>query len=620
MSSSNNEKDEKECQVLGCEVKNYIECQKCNFISCIKCTETFILGNSKAECMQCKTEYNEEYLRQKFSKSWMSGKYSKWKKSKLIERERGYLPATIEHIAIQNRLKEKGKYEQEYYQKSYNLKQKINNINSELNCLKHDLKSLRSNKELSKKDKQYAKTNIEQNITQVQHYLKLTLLEQNKYDIIYTGLKMSRYDNTYYNHMTNNQLNIRNNTIEELIEKLSETANYYYKEYIKNNVIPRRFIVDNQIYQYFRNNNTDELETIKEKEKKEKRAFIKPCPNKDCRGFLSTQWNCELCKVKVCKDCHEIKEESVNDNETEHKSRVSEQNSSHSTHVCLKENIETAKMLMKETRACPKCGVRIYKIDGCDMMWCTHCNTAFSWTTGKIETRNIHNPHYFAYLRQTGQHIERANHPDAQPLNRAAITDFGCDYNGRLDYRTFTTRAARIPSFVELRKTNKDFGIFYNTAIGEIFRLMGEIRDYNIYNLANRINYNPDMNKDLRISYLNKKITEKSYETTLMRRYKIVEYNKNIFILNDTLVNIFNDLLLNILQYPLDTVKAKDLTIEELIDPFFKFIEYYNSEVRKYTNLFGYDNVKYIIRKEFEKIIYKNSNTYVYHVKFTWIT
>jgi hypothetical protein len=609
---SSDEKEQKECQVLGCEVKNYIECQKCNFISCIKCTETFILGNSKAECMQCKTEYNEEYLRQKFSKSWMSGKYSKWKKSKLIERERGYLPATIEHIAVQNRIKEKGKYEHEYYQKSYELKQKIRNINSELYSLKYDLKCLRSNKELSKQDKQDSKNKIELNITQVQNYLKLTLLEQNKYDIIYHGLKRSQYDNTYYNHITGNQLNIRNNTIEELIEKLSEIADYYADKYHENNVVTRKFIVDSQIRVYLTRDQTNKLETNKEPEKKEKRAFIKPCPNKDCRGFLSTQWNCELCKIKVCKDCHEIKEESVSDDNTEHQS-------SHATHVCLKENIETAKMLMKETRACPKCGVRIYKIDGCDMMWCTHCNTAFSWTTGKIETRNIHNPHYFAYLRQTGQQITRANHPDAQPLNGAAITDFGCDYNGRLDYYTFTNRANRIPSFLELKRTNKDFNLFCTTGISEIFRLMGEIRDYNRFNLANRINYNPDMNKDLRISYLNKNITDKSFETTLMRRYKVIEYNKNIFMLNDTLVNIFNDLLLNVLQYHLDTVKAKDLTFEELIDPFFKFIEYYNSEVRKYTTLFGYDNVKYIIRKECEKINSKNSNTYVYHVKFTWL-
>jgi hypothetical protein len=219
-------------------------------------------------------------------------------------------------------------------------------------------------------------------------------------------------------------------------------------------------------------------------------------------------------------------------------------------------------------------------------MWCTHCNTAFSWTTGKIETRNIHNPHYFAYLRQTGQQITRANHPDAQPLNGAAITDFGCDYNGRMDYYTFTNRANRIPSFLELKRTNKDFNLFCTTGISEIFRLMGEIRDYNRFNLSNRINYNPDMNRDLRVSYLNKKITDKSFQTTLMRRYKVIEYNKNIFMLNDTLVNIFNDLLLNVLQYPLDTVKAKDLTFEELIDPFFKFIEYYNRIVCENTNWF----------------------------------
>jgi hypothetical protein len=605
--------EKKECQVLGCEVKNYIECQKCHFISCIKCTETFILGNSKAECMQCKTEYNEEYLRDKFSKSWITGKYANWKKSKLIERERGYMPATIEYIAVQNRIKEKEKYEHEYYQKSYNLKQKINNINSEIRCLKHDMKDLKLNKELSKKDKQEAKDKLEQNLTQLKNYLTITILEQNKYDIIYMGLKISKYNYPQYN-----RIYIQNNTIEEIIEKLTDVADYYTEKYKQNNVIPHRFMVDSQIRGYFAKDE-EEINKEKELEKKEKRAFIKPCPNKDCRGFLSTQWNCELCKVKVCKDCHEIKEDlNSNTNEEDqshatHQTRVLEHNQSHATHVCNKDNIETAKMLMKETRACPKCGVRIYKIDGCDMMWCTHCNTAFSWKTGKIETKHIHNPHYFAYLRETGQQIARYNHPDAQP--RREVTDFGCNYNGRIDYHTFMTRIRQSTVLNKMRQEHKDFNSFLKDMISEIFRLMGEIRDYNTYNLAHRTNYNPDMNRDLRISYLNKKITDKAFQTTLMRRYKVVEYNKNIFMLNDTLVNIFNDLLLNVLQYTPDNVKPEDLTLENLMQPFYKFIDYYNSELRKYTDLFGYDNVKYTIRKEYEKL--KNSN-YNY-LKFTWL-
>jgi len=112
---------------------------------------------------------------------------------------------------------------------------------------------------------------------------------------------------------------------------------------------------------------------------REKSNFIMKCGNPDCNGFLNNHWNCGLCETKTCKDCHFV---------GEHES-------------CDPDTVATVKLLKSDTKPCPKCHSNIFKIDGCDQMWCTQCKTAFSWRTGLIETK-IHNPHYYEWRRQNG--------------------------------------------------------------------------------------------------------------------------------------------------------------------------------------------------------------------------
>ena len=76
--------------------------------------------------------------------------------------------------------------------------------------------------------------------------------------------------------------------------------------------------------------------------------YVRACSAEGCRGFLSSQWKCGICEQWTCPDCHELKGMDR-----------------HCDHVCDPDNVETAKLLAKDTKSCPKCQTKIFKIDGC---------------------------------------------------------------------------------------------------------------------------------------------------------------------------------------------------------------------------------------------------------------
>lgn len=115
----------------------------------------------------------------------------------------------------------------------------------------------------------------------------------------------------------------------------------------------------------------------------ERKKFMKACPKNDCEGFLSSAWKCAVCECHVCKDCEVI---------------VDDKN----THTCDPNILASAKLLKKETKPCPSCASSIYKISGCDQMWCTQCHIAFSWNTGKKVRGHVHNPHYYEWIKNGG--------------------------------------------------------------------------------------------------------------------------------------------------------------------------------------------------------------------------
>ena len=117
-------------------------------------------------------------------------------------------------------------------------------------------------------------------------------------------------------------------------------------------------------------------------------VVVRKCPVDDCRGFLSTDWICELCSSVICQKCNDV----VVDPET---------------HECDPDNVKTVELLAKDSKPCPTCGTFIHKTSGCAQMWCPNCHTAFDWRTLNIETGIVHNPHYYEFQRSNNDFVPR---------------------------------------------------------------------------------------------------------------------------------------------------------------------------------------------------------------------
>lgn len=146
-----------------------------------------------------------------------------------------------------------------------------------------------------------------------------------------------------------------------------------------------------------------------------KSTFIKGCPADGCRGFLGEDFVCGLCSVNVCSDCHEI--------------RVGD-------HVCNADTVASVKALLKESKSCPTCASVISKIDGCDQMWCTQCQTAFSWTTGLVEQGRVHNPHFYEWARRNGGLRRETGDNCGMPSVQACLGMFDVDTQAAFGYAT----------------------------------------------------------------------------------------------------------------------------------------------------------------------------------------
>jgi hypothetical protein len=267
------------------------------------------------------------------------------------------------------------------------------------------------------------------------------------------------------------------------------------------------------------------LENVSSTNNKERALFVRACPDENCRGFLSSQWKCGICDKWSCPHCHEVKG-LTRDVE----------------HTCNADNLATARLLDKDTRPCPTCGTGIFKIDGCDQMWCTQCHTGFSWKTGKVEN-NIHNPHYFEYMRRTGNVAPR--NPNEVQCGQQLDNAFGMTIGNLMKGWDEGMADRRMMDRKNMRKVKITTNIEIEQLEVHILKLIRRLvhlrHDY--IPLYERDLRNINHNQELRVKYLRNKITKEEFQRTIQRLDKKNQKNTELSNVMRTILTTGTDIM-----------------------------------------------------------------------------
>jgi hypothetical protein len=289
--------------------------------------------------------------------------------------------------------------------------------------------------------------------------------------------------------------------------------------------------------------------------KEEKKTqMVVPCSMNDCRGFVVSEeksFACGMCKTEHCKKCRCKKDDE---------------------HKCDPNTLETIKLLASDTKPCPKCHIPIFKIAGCDQIWCTGCHTAFSWKTGQIETGHIHNPHYWEYLQKQGRDVDGVRNMmgiNARPNMNQCLT---------------------------LEDTIMDYSNEYYRGLCVAIMHMrhGTVQERDDMNA----------NKDLRKRYLLKEIDEKGLKMVLYKRERKRKFNAELVQILNMVYETTKDMIL--LSYTTKFVEyrsnakgkgtnfSKDL-VSNVCPEITNITNYSLEQIDKLCDRFNYVKPRYVI-------------------------
>ena len=492
-------------------------CPYCEFQSCRICVRKYVLNEVETKCMNCKKTWTRAHQNTILLPSFVNKELRAHQEQVFYEREMALFPATVE-IIEERRI--------------------THNLEMEYRIIQDKTSAEHANV-------YYLKTLIRENsrLIKLHNQTPKMYSDVNMEDLVKRDIQLTA-DYKMKKEELEQDVN-RKRILRSLILMTPENRKIVMAHYI-NGADPEE-ILDTLI-------RTGQMDIAS---KNVRTQFIRACPVETCRGFLSSKWKCGLCNVFTCSKCHvpktkkpRVQSETENANEKEDANEFTEEYDDDTTdnHVCNPDDIATAELLAKDTKPCPQCGTGIFKIDGCDQMWCTECRTAFNWRTGQLETGHVHNPHYFEYQRRIG-------------ANTRNILDMPCNalapnqYHGILRHLIYIAMNSASCSPIE-RVKNRLKPITNVTRIHIRERTLAYAISIDYYAEYVLPRYRPDAiqnNLELRVLYLIEQISKDEFKSSLSREAK--QFNKKIEIgqVVQTVIFGMSDILTRLVNFLRET-------------------------------------------------------------------
>ncbi len=401
---------------------------------------------------------------------------------------------------------------------------------------------------------------------------------KNAYDqeFLIKNLNKSFIENDYKNHRKTLLVEKEISKTQELMPMVSKTIEIEEHTKVLNKYMDERKELRNKL------NNLDtqirdinrSINNLKNSDvENERKQFIMPCPADNCKGYLSNKYKCGICNLYTCPDCLEV----IGYNK-------------HEEHICNPDSVKSTEAIKRETKPCPKCGVRIFKIIGCDQMWCTECKVTFSWNNGKIIiTNNIHNPHYYEYMKNQNNNDNTRNPGDI--LCGGLIR-----YNELiLISRSITNNNLKIDMnyiYNKYKNTIYSNNNIIGNLISNIHRIMVHFNNIELINLRHTVT-RLTQHDDNTIKYIRNLITKDELASLILKADNIKRKSNKILHIYEliSIISIegFNSIYNKCIEYSkhFKFMKSRD-NIEKdynnLYDECVKFIEQFNYIIN-YSNL-----------------------------------